>query len=272
MKASHTKLTSFRRCRRQFHWTYNLGRDAGSSAGQKVGTIGHAVIAYWYENKDKGNNIALQKECLAKMQTLVQHYDLDIEDASRLERAMLRYLEYSDEYDTFKILGTEVHVIKELGKHTIEGYIDILAEYFDGRRICIDSKFQKRPDISGIELDQQLTLYIWLGEASLAMLNCINVTASKTTKMASVMREITTRTPAYMQTFLNNLEAQLDEMAEFDAHPERERYAYPTPMISCAWDCNFHSVCKHFQQTGDISAVTSLPPRIFDKITLSAEE
>lgn len=269
MKASHTKLTSFRRCRRQFHWTYDLNRDGGQSTGQQVGSIGHTILAYWYAHKDKPN---IQIECMRQLSELSYRYNLANEDIGRLERAMVRYLEFSDDYDAFDVIETEKKIEKKLGNHTIEGYIDLIARYPDGRTICIDHKFQKRPDVSGIEMDAQLSIYAWLAETDIAMLNCINVTASRTTKMASVMRDIAVRTPEYMETFLNDVEAQLDEMAEFEAHPEKERYAYPSPMISCSYDCNFFSVCKEFQKTGDIHLVQQLPPRIFDRITVRAEE
>lgn len=268
-KASHTKLTSFRRCRRQYHWTYNLHKDAGSSTGQKVGSIGHAILAFWYNNKD---DPSAGKECMRQVELLGQNYDLDRDDISRLERAMARYIEFSDDYDVFDVIATEQKISKTLGKHTIEGYVDLIVKYPDDRIMCIDHKFQKRPDVSGIEMDAQLSMYTWLAETNAAMLNAVNVTSSKTTKMASVMRDITTRTPAYMQMFLANVEAQLDEMAEFDDHPNNDRYAYPSPMLTCAWDCNFFHVCKEFQATGNMNIVENLPPRIFDKVTIGAEE
>lgn len=267
MQASHSKMASFRRCKRQYNWTYNLGKDAGASIGQRVGSIGHAILAHWYQNKDKDN---IEDECLQHLDYLARNYMLPDDDRIRLERAIARYMDYSFNYDVFDVLGTEIHIVKELGQHKIEGYVDLIAEYPDGRKYCIDHKFQKRPSVDGIDIDTQLTMYLWLTDSDVAMLNAINVTASKTTKMASVLRDVTTRTPEYMERFLKDLESQLDEMVEFDHMNNRDFRAYPSFSPNCKWDCNFYNTCKAFQDTGDITLVMDLPMRIFDKITILA--
>jgi RecB family exonuclease len=264
MNASHSKMSTFRRCRRKYHWAYTLNKDTGRSDGQVVGTVGHSVLAMYYMERNRLANI--EQACLTKAESKGLDMGLAYDDIARLQRALVKYFEYADDYDVaIDVQSVEKKVTKQIGKHTIEGYIDLIGTLPDGKHIAMEHKFQKRPDISNVALDPQIDMYTWLGDVDIVMFNIINVTTAKNTKTAPVLREQVERTPEHIDIFLANIEAQLDEMEEFDGHAQKARYAYPSPDATCSWQCGFYESCKAFQTTGNFSVIEDLPARIFDR-------
>jgi hypothetical protein len=264
MQASHSRVTTFRRCRRRYHWEYNLNRDKGRSDGQIVGTIGHSILAMYYIERD--TTVSIEQRCLDKANQMGLDMGLGYDDILRLQRSLVRYFEYADELDgIIDVKSVEKNIVKKIGRHTITGYIDLLGVLPDGRKVAMEHKFQKRPDIGNTALDPQISMYQWLGDVDVVIYNAVNVTTAVKTKTAPLLREEVSRSPQHMSLFLADLEAQLDEMEEYEAHPQRERYAYPTPSHTCSYDCGFYSACQEFQQTGNIALIESLPLKVFNR-------
>lgn len=262
MKASHSRLATWRRCRRKYMFGYGLGYVQPGGIGQLVGRVGHEVLAFWYINHRSriADPAAID---LAKQRC----DDLGIppDDAARLLNALPRYFEYAREHDDFTVLAIEHEFTIDLeDEHQLHGIIDLVVEYPDGTRAVLEHKFNQQVTMTHLGLDPQPTIYMLGAEefgVSHVVYNVVRVSTGKKAMEDPVVRQVVRRSPEYMYQFKQELSLQMHEVEAWHADPQRLAKAYANPMHDCSWSCGFFNACHAFAEGGDLTELSSMENR-----------
>ena len=148
---SYSKMSSFRRCKRRFHWQYMDKYYPPSTIGQVRGSAGHAALAVWHVeyNADKAMQAAWDKWAMEGQ--------ADGEEWLLLENSLNRYFVWSAEHDTFKLLEAEkkFDILYRVGDREVilTGFIDWQRAEgkkdppFDGWNLTLCDKMYGRQNI-----------------------------------------------------------------------------------------------------------------------------
>ena len=244
---SHTKLSTFRRCRQQYHWKYKLKFYPPASMGQARGSAGHAALASWHVEYDA------QKAMQAAWDQWDDSGYGEGDDWGLLERALLRYFPWSQENDSFKIITAEYKF--EIEYETLPilflGFIDGVVTEAD-RIWLLENKFNKRVSTKNLELDAQATLYLLaiqnLGKTVDGVIyNIIRIGDTKVAEKEPAVRVRLHRNKAGLSYVQHEVLRQAEEMLKY----EREGgQPYRNPTRDCSWDCSYYQACLSMQDDG----------------------
>ena len=172
---SHSRLSSFENCPKQFHFRYVLKIPQESEGIEAfVGKRVHEVLERLHEFADRGMLPPLEK-VLARYRALWEtHFDAERIRIVRSEVPLSHYLElgerclrnyYRSQYpfDEGTTLGLEERVLFDLdeaGRYRFQGIIDRLTRAADGVIEIHDYKTGQRvPSQAILDRDRQLALY-----------------------------------------------------------------------------------------------------------------
>jgi len=173
---SHSRLSSFENCPKQFQFRYVLKIPAESEGVEAfVGKRVHEVFERLYEFVDRGQVPPLEKVVRRYYEIFDHHYD-----ASRIRivkkgfdtdfyrdmgaRCVQNYYRKHYPFDIGETLGIEERVVfplDEAGEYKMQGIIDRISRCPDGTIEIIDYKTgQWVPKQEKLDVDRQLALYM----------------------------------------------------------------------------------------------------------------
>lgn len=248
---SHTRLSTFRRCKQKYHWMYVKKYRPPSSTGQTRGSAGHRAIAEWHRNYSE--HTAMSKAWIYwQEQGFTAGDDWDL-----IEHALQRYFAYSRDHDTFQLIAEEQMFDIEytlpsspVPVHFI-GYMDGIIED-KKKRWVLENKFYKRVEESGMELDPQVSLYMLASyimgyNAYGTLYNIVRVGDGPTSVKDPVVRRYVHRNPAGLNLIESEVLIQINEML---AYHQQDMVPYRNSTKDCSWDCPFYRPCVAMQDDG----------------------
>lgn len=270
-KFSHSSMSTFRRCRARYKWSYIDNYSTASSVGQSRGSAGHAALESWYSNLGMAENEQKQRDAIA-IKAAAEVYNhaeeslgIDLsQDWELLVLVLERYFDWARKNDNFtKIISLEQKFELQIGKHTVIGYIDGVVEVANSLWL-LENKFNKRVSTSHIDLDPQMSLYMLAAHMSGidvrgVLFNVIRVAEGGIASKEPVVRARVYRNQEGLSAIAYEVETQLDEMEEFHRIGGR---VYRNPTKDCSWDCGFYSACLAINDCGSPHAVLSQLPVI----------
>lgn len=165
-----TEAVSFRNCRRQWRYSYKEGLEPKekSYGALWLGQAVHFALARFYLNKEKNlvktfDEWANDSRSPLMTSTQLQNW----EDNVALGRSILdRYERFATTHDDWEVVSLE-KPLRALLPYSLDLFLvgtpDLIVRRGDGRLWIIDHKtFASFVDESDIELDDQLTSYLWL--------------------------------------------------------------------------------------------------------------
>jgi len=266
-KFSHSSMSTFRRCRARYKWSYIDNYRTDSGLGQSRGSIGHAVLQNWYEHldmEDQNERDELAMKVAANMYndleaTMEQDFTADWDLMCVI---LPRYFDWARENDNFtRIVSLEQKFEIPIGKHTVIGYIDGVVEV-NGGLWLLEHKFNKRVSTGHIDLDPQMSLYM-LAAHTLGIdvrgvfFNVIRAAEGGIAAKEPVVRARVYRNQEGLSAIAYETETQLDEMEEFHRLGGR---VYRNPTKDCSWDCGFYGACLAINDCGSPHEVLSKLP------------
>jgi RecB family exonuclease len=260
MQNSHTRSSTFRRCRRRYYWQYVLGYRQPPSPGQLTGSVGHECLAYFYKN-GADEKAARQAELLAI--ELVEKKGGSDTNLNDVGMALKRYWPLALK-DHFEVLAVEHKFELQIGTHRHIGFIDAVVRAPDGVVYAMEHKFHKQVSVEHLSNDPQCSTYLLGGQefgVQAVLYNVIRVTHGPKAKDQPVVRQVATRSDEYLQRFAREVEIQTDEQDHFERlEPQRRaELAYPNPTKDCSWDCTFYAACQEFSYDGTTSILQTFP-------------
>jgi len=245
---SYSKMSSFRRCKRRFHWQYMDKYYPPSTIGQVRGSAGHAALAVWHVeyNADKAMQAAWNKWAMEGQ--------ADGEEWLLLENSLNRYFVWSAEHDTFKLLEAEkkFDILYRVGDREVilTGFIDGVVKE-DKRLWLLENKFYKRLDNSGLDMDAQVSTYLLAAHTLYptvegVIYNMVRVADTKIAVTEPVVRKRIYRNPAGLQKLEEEMLSQIKEMLVYQKGGE----PYCNATKDCHWDCSFYSACLSMLDDG----------------------
>lgn len=245
---SHSRLSSFRRCRQRYYWQYVKKHKTAPSMGQSRGTAGHAALASWHREQDtqKALDAAWNAWAFAGHQAGP--------DWQLLEDALARYFDFSAQRDTFKVLKSEQMFEIEyevLGQPVVlTGFIDgVVSEA--GANWLLENKFHKNAQTGGLEMDAQSSIYMlaakYLGiEAQGVIYNIVRVGDTKIARTEPAIRKRLYRSSEGLGRLEEEVLVQVEEMLKF--HADVKPYRNQTK--DCGWDCSYYQPCLILNEDG----------------------
>lgn len=259
MQISHSKLATWRRCRRKFWFSYGLNFAEPSNVGRKVGTIGHSTLALWYKS-DMSEGV--QKLLLQAAVDQAKADDIPDKDITRLTNALKRYFVFSWENDQdWEILESEYHFSFYFPPSWFHGYIDLVARDSNGDVFGVEHKFNQIVTTQHLALDPQSSIYLIGGEKyemKYILYNIVRVKDGPTAYANPVVREKVTRSPEFQEMLKWDLATQINELEAWEKNPRKALISYPNPTHTCSWDCSFRDACIQFSEGGDLSKLNEL--------------
>lgn len=260
MQISHSKLSTWRRCRRKFYFSYGLNFQEPSNVGRKVGTIGHGVLALWYKS-DMSQGV--QEFLLQAAEGQAKADEIPEKDIARLTNALKRYFVYSLENDqSWEILETEHHFNFFFGGSWIHGYIDLIARDSNGDVFGVEHKFNQIVTTHHLALDPQSSIYLLGGAQRYKMkyilYNIVRVKDGPTAYANPVVREEVRRSPEFQDVLRNDLMIQIEELEAWEKNPHKQFISYPNPTHTCSWDCSFRDACIQYSEGRDMDKLREL--------------
>lgn len=160
---SNSKVTTWRRCHRAYHYKYNEHlRPKVKSGALRRGSILHECI----EAYDSGRSWRRVFEPF-KTQFYKETFSEEIVEMGDIPAMVEELMEnYQALYDSdgLTYLGSEVYFNLPLipGKVMIEGYLDAIIQDEQGRIWCKETKTYKRnPNYDFLLMNTQSSLYLW---------------------------------------------------------------------------------------------------------------
>ena len=244
---SHSRLSSFEKCKKQFHYRYVEKRPVETESIEAfVGKRVHAVIEKLNHFIGRGLVPSLPKVLARFRSDWDEQFDPDRVRTVRAEnppdfyrdngeRCLANHYRRNYPFDRDESLGIEQHVGFALdgeGRYRVQGIVDRIARTPDGAIEIHDYKTGRWvPSQQELDQDRQLALY--------------QIGIAQRYGMASVrlvwhylLRDqvrVSTRTPEQ----LDELRARTIELID---RVEAEAEFAPTPSTLCSW-CEFNDVC-----------------------------
>lgn len=249
-KVSHSKMSAFRRCLQQYHWKYIEKYFPPSNIGQSRGTAGHTALAVWHREYDA------EKATEAAWENWSNAGFGDGEDWQQLFQALLRYYEWSQANDTFKlkVAEQEFNIEYEVsGKKVIfNGFIDGVVEE-NGNLWILENKFLKKMDNSSNPIDQQVSLYMLAAhlleyDVKGVIYNKVRVGDTKVAVTEPVVRTRMYRNALGLSSVQDDMLIQIKSMLDY----EEGGVPYKNPTKDCSWDCAFYQACVSQSDDGQI--------------------
>lgn len=261
-KFSHSSMSTFRRCRVRYKWSYIDNLVTPSGIGQMRGTVGHAVLGQWY--KDMGKMSEEQRDYNAMklasdMFTIEEtNRQASLESEWELMQVILpRYFDWARANDNFsEILDIEYKFEIDIMGTPLIGYIDGIVKIKDSIWL-LEHKFNKQVSMNHIDLDPQMSMYLLaaykLGiNARGVLFNVIRVAEGGVAAKSPVERRMVYRNLEGLSTIEMEIEEQIKEMNDFH---KNGGIVYRNPTKDCTWDCSFYDACLLINDCGNADSV-----------------
>jgi len=261
---SHSRLSSFENCKKQFHFRYVLKIPAETEGIEAfVGKRVHEVLERLYVFVGRDQIPPLEK-VIARYHTLWdEHYDGEVVRIVKEgytvpfyremgERCLTEYYRRHYPFDADETLGIEERVIFELdaeGRYKLQGIIDRIVRARDGTIEIHDYKTGAWvPSQKKLDEDRQLALYqIGLAE---------RYGADQPMRLVwHYLQKRQTRTSARTPEQLEQLGR--DTIALIDRVEAEEEYPTTTSNL-CGW-CEYRRLCPEFAAEAEASAPAPEP-------------
>jgi RecB family exonuclease len=262
-KLSHSSLSTFRRCKVRYYWSYMMNLVTPSGVGQARGTIGHAALALWYTNMGKMSEEDRDKASMKLAGDMLSVVEVERDESMQSEWELLnvilpRYFDWARANDNF----TEIIDIEHKFEISIDGLP--LIGYIDGIvRInksiwLLEHKFNKQVRTSHIDLDPQMSIYLLAARkeginAAGVLYNVVRVAEGGKASSEPVERRQVFRNQEGLDFIEKELSVQMKEMKA--AHEAGSiPYLYRTQTADCSWDCSYYDACLLINDCGDPSS------------------
>lgn len=237
---SHTSTTTFRRCNYKFQQLYMLSDeeaiDIPEGLGSRTGKAGHIALKAFYSglHYKKAEDHAYEEFSPMNEQ--------ELKEFNRL-RSILTYYWTATLGDRWKVISVEQEV--KVGKYM--GIMDLVVETPNGQIFIVDHKFQKSKSLSGLATNNQVSFYLLLArELGLKVDGLLyNIIPTGTDKPEAPIRKLCFRTPRFLDNFKVDLDAQIEQMVQFQLDPK----PYRNFTDNCQWDCAIKDYCLHRMET-----------------------
>ena len=261
-------MSTWRRCRARYNWSYIENYSPGSGLGQTRGTVGHAALAFWYGNRDVYETPEDLDEATMKlaadMYTKAEiNMDQSLEEDWQLMQVILpRYFDWARANDNFrKIISLEQKFEFTVEGIPVIGYIDGVVQVGDSIWL-LEHKFNKQVSMNHIDLDPQMSIYLLAAykagiEARGVLFNVIRVAEGGIAQKEPVVRRQVYRNIEGLAVVEQEMALQLKEMKDFH---ENGGVIYRNPTKDCSWDCSFYNVCLSVNDNGDAQSVLRTIP------------
>jgi hypothetical protein len=274
MHVSNSEIQCFKRCRRKW-WLayYRKLRPAEEkvTGALKFGTRVHEAMAAYYSPTPQDPVEVIRNEFNAARDALTEDQYGQIEQLNKdaaLALAMVEgYVEWVQETgvdDDYEVISVEEELAVEFDPLpvTIIGKLDTrIRRKSDGRYLSMDHKTCASFDglTRTLELNEQPLMYQLLERMTLpedqyvigGVYNMLRkVKRGSSAKPPFYMREHVHHNDTELRNFWQRLFGTLSTMVDIerrlDAGESHYAVVYPTPTSTCAWDCEFRSVCPLF--------------------------
>jgi hypothetical protein len=250
---SHSMLSSWKRCKQRFQWSYVDGYIGPPSLGQARGSAGHAAMDHYYSND---RDIFSSLEIAYNKFVEILGPDYNEKEWDLLEMILIRYHNWAIENDKFEVLSTEEHFELDFPNGVLQGFIDGVVKVKDSVWL-LEHKFNKNAQTAHLDIDAQVSTYMLaahlLGYKPTGVLyNIIRVSDGPTAKKSPVERRMVYRNPEGLQVFAREIS---DQMLEIKRHLAEGGFVYRNLNSDCSWDCPFLGVCLSISDMGDGTAV-----------------
>ena len=273
-KFSHSSMSTWRRCRMRYKWSYIDNYAPPSGIGQLRGSAGHAALGEWYGN-GQDDDAAIQ--AAADLYTIAEserNQSLG-DDWDLLDMILRRYFDWARANDNFQeIISIEQKFEIKIGGIPVIGYIDGVVRSHNGSIWLLEHKFNKQVSVSHIDLDPQMSLYL-LASYSLGidvkgiLYNVIRVAEKGKASVNPVERRMVYRNIEGLQFIEKETYLQLEEMVKFHAEGG---IVYRNPTRDCSWDCSFYNVCASLNDNGDAQSVLNSIPIVQREVDKAQEK
>lgn len=173
-----SRLRVFRRCRREHHLRYVLGRTTQSTAAQDFGSLVHVGLEAWWQVTGYGFNAEERMERVGEAMRAHAGPDADPFELARAEALLAGYEgRYGGEVAGYTVLGVEQEFRATLPALPFEapvrlgGKLDAVVRTADGRVLIVEHKTSSEDISTGaaywarLRLDGQVSLYYLGAEA-----------------------------------------------------------------------------------------------------------
>lgn len=274
-KLSHTSMSSFRRCKMRYKWSYLDNYDPLPSRGLMVGGTGHVALGAWYKalseekSAEEASEIALKTASLRLAEYEEQHGEEQDKIWDDLSVILVRYFEWALENDDFNAYEIEYKFEFEVGDFMLIGYIDGLVERSNGTHWLLEHKFNKQVSTKHLELDPQVSIYMLAARVSGFDVRGVFYNVIRTTIGGIAATEPVVRLPVFrnnegLAEIISELNMQMEEMRDF--HETGGEFAYRNPTRECSWDCGFYHACLAMNDDGNpLPALRVIPLKDYKK-------
>jgi RecB family exonuclease len=268
-KFSHSSLSTWRRCRVKYKWSYIDNLMSPSSVGQLRGTVGHESLGLWYNLMSNVKNGELTEEQrdayvmnkageafayaeLEREQSLEKEWDL-------MQTILPRYFEWARANDNFEeILAIEQKFELDIDGIPLIGYIDGVVKAKNGIWL-LEHKFNKQVSTNHLDLDPQVSIYLLAAykagvEARGVIYNIIRVAEGGIAASQPVERRFVYRNLEGLAAKQYEVSIQMKEMKQLHQFPDSIPI-YRSETNNCSWDCQFFDACLQINDCGSAESV-----------------
>ena len=245
---SHSRLSSFENCPRQFHYRYIEKRPVDTESIEAfLGKRVHEVLERLYHFIDRGQIPSLGKVVARFRADWEQHFDAERVRTVRAENPAASYRELGERclsnyyrrhypFDSGETLSIEAHVAFPLdaaGRYRIQGFVDRIVRASDGAVEIHDYKTGRWvPSQAKLDADRQLALYQLGYEAKHGRDAPVRLVWHY---LQRDQVRVSTRTREQLDALCGETVALIDRI-------ESERDFAPKPSALCSW-CEHNDVC-----------------------------
>lgn len=263
---SASELNTFLRCRVKWQWS-KVDRLTPNERSEALatGTIGHAILAAWYSIPTDQRDYKAMKKVIAKTFKGTDPRDISVVDLELIKSMCLGYVAWAlprDKELGIRSIKPELPFMLPLTPAKtiwVRGYIDAGFKITSLRRTmgAFEHKFKSQIRISNIELNTQVSLYLWA-------LRQLVPKAKRYITYYQVLRKQKpgprVRADLFHREPVERTDEEIDQWA-LDA--ERacidmlDAAIYPNPTDACSWDCDYQVPCMLRGRANDLNHVMS---------------
>lgn len=262
---SHSRLSSFENCPRQFHYRYIERRAVDTESIEAfVGKRVHEVLERLYQFVERGQVPPLGKVVARFRADWEQHFDEGRVRTVRAENPPASYRELGERclsnyyrrhypFDRDETIAIEARVAFPLdaaGRYRMQGFVDRIVRAPDGAVEIHDYKTGRWvPSQAKLDADRQLALYQLGFEAKHGRDAPVRLVWHY---LQRDERRVSIRTREQLDALCGQTVALIDRI-------EAEQDFVPKPSALCSW-CEHNDVCPAMATTRGAVAAAAVPP------------
>jgi hypothetical protein len=261
---SASELRDFLRCRVKWVWRHHHQIvPLKKPVPLTFGGLGHDIQQSWYGIK------SAKKRTTKAMQEIVDHRlgstspeELSLEDLELLKAMSIGYAAWARPRDReIRLANPQTELFFDLPLTADEsirviGYIDVVFEpqYLKHTIGCFENKFKAKIDMSVIDMNQQLSVYLWA-------MRRLFPDKKRYVAWYQIHRKQMPGPRVKADLFAREpIERTQDEIHQWEMDTQRmalemlDAAIYPNPMSDCSWDCDYQVPCL-LRGTPDLEGV-----------------